>query len=88
MSLNRATPRVPGAEPFQDRDLRRTWKSRAGDAGIPRDMRDMLQQHFKGDTGSKFYDRYDYAKEKHEAMSAWESWLDSNVTRMLQQDNS
>lgn len=87
-SLNRATQRVPGAEPFQARDLRRTWKSRAGDAGIPRDMRDRIQQHFKGDTGSKFYDRYDYAKEKREAMDSWESWLDSNVTDNLHSDDS
>jgi len=87
-TLNRATQRVPGAEPFQARDLRRTWKSRAGDAGIPRDMRDMIQQHFKGDTGSKFYDRYDYAKEKREAMDSWQAWLDSNVTNNLHSDDS
>lgn len=87
-SLNRATQRVPGAEEFQARDLRRTWKSRAGDAGIPRDMRDRIQQHFKGDTGSKFYDRYDYAKEKREAMDSWQAWLTSNVTGSLHSDNS
>lgn len=88
MTLNRATHRVPGAEQFQARDLRRTWKSRAGDAGIPRDMRDRIQQHFKGDTGSKFYDRYDYAKEKREAMDAWQAWLNSNVTDNLHSDDS
>lgn len=87
-SLNRATQRVPGAEEFQARDLRRTWKSRAGDAGIPRDMRDRIQQHFKGDTGSKFYDRYDYAKEKREAMDSWQAWLSSNVTDNLQSEDS
>lgn len=87
-SLNRVTKRIPGAEEFQARDLRRTWKSRAGDAGIPRDMRDRIQQHFKGDTGSKFYDRYDYAKEKREAMDSWQAWLDSNVTGSLHSDNS
>lgn len=87
-TLNRATQRVPGAEKFQARDLRRTWKSRAGDAGIPRDMRDRIQQHFRGDTGSKFYDRYDYAKEKREAMDSWQKWLDSNLNDHLHSDES
>ena len=43
-------------EPFQTRDLRRTWKSRAHDAGVDRFTRDLIQQHAKNDTGSKHYD--------------------------------
>lgn len=75
-TVDRQVESITGITSFQARDLRRTWKSRAGDAGIPRDMRDMIQQHFHGDTGTKFYDRYDYLKEKREAMKKWEEWLD------------
>lgn len=75
-TVDRQVESITGIAPFQARDLRRTWKSRAGDAGIPRDMRDMIQQHFHGDTGTKFYDRYDYLKEKRESMKKWEEWLD------------
>lgn len=75
-TVDRHVESITGITPLQARDLRRTWKSRAGDAGIPRDMRDMIQQHFHGDTGTKFYDRYDYLKEKREAMKKWEEWLD------------
>lgn len=64
---------------FQTRDLRRTWKSRTGEIGISRDMRDMIQQHDKGDTGSVHYDRADYLPQMREAMAKWEAWLSANV---------
>lgn len=64
-----------GVEFFTTRDLRRTWKSRAGDAGVDRFTRDLIQQHAKGDTGSKHYDRYEYLAEKRAAMAKWEAWL-------------
>lgn len=62
-------------EPFQPRDLRRTWKSRTGDAGIERFYRDLIQQHAKGDTGSKFYDRATYMPQLRAAMTTWNDWL-------------
>lgn len=71
--------KVDGCKPFQARDLRRTWKSRAGDAGVDRFMRDLIQQHAKGDTGSKFYDRQDYLPKMREAMATWADWVDANV---------
>lgn len=61
--------------PFQTRDLRRTWKSRAGEIGIGRDMRDLIQQHAKNDTGSVHYDRADYLPQMRDAMGKWEAWL-------------
>lgn len=63
-------------EPFQTRDLRRTWKSRAHDAGIDRFTRDLIQQHAKSDTGSKHYDMAEYLPQKREAMEKWAAWLD------------
>lgn len=61
--------------PFQPRDLRRTWKSRAHDAGVDRFTRDLIQQHAKQDTGSKNYDRADYSGQMREAMKKWDRWL-------------
>lgn len=63
-------------EPFQTRDLRRTWKSRTGEIGISRETRDLIQQHAKSDTGSKHYDIADYLPQMREAMDAWAKWLD------------
>lgn len=77
-SLGRAVARWCAAneiEPFQPRDLRRTWKSRTGDAGIDRFYRDLIQQHAKGDTGSKFYDRAKYMPQLRDAMKTWNDWL-------------
>lgn len=64
---------------FTPRDIRRTWKSRAGDAGVDRFTRDLIQQHAKGDTGSKHYDRYEYLTEKRAAMAKWEAWLAATI---------
>lgn len=64
---------------FQPRDLRRTWKSRAGDAGIDRFTRDLIQQHARGDTGSIHYDRFDYMPKMREAMTKWGNWLSTAV---------
>ena len=64
-----------GFTPFQPRDLRRTWKSRTGDAGIGRFERDLIQQHARGDTGSIHYDRFDYLPQMRTAMDTWNDWL-------------
>lgn len=87
-SLNKAMRRwtnTSKAEPFQGRDMRRTWKSRTADAGVDRFMRDLIQQHAKGDTGSKHYDRADYLPQMREAMAKWEAWLNSNVLKQIPQ---
>jgi integrase len=72
--------RFRGEQPIPDfspRDLRRTWKTLAGDAGIPKDMRDRLQNHSrKADVSSRHYDRYDYLPERRAAMTRWAAYLD------------
>lgn len=67
-----------GIEHFQPKDLRRTWKTRAGEAGVSRYIRDLVQQHGRGDVASIHYDRHDYIKEMREGMAIWDAWL-SNV---------
>ena len=62
-------------EHFTTRDIRRTWKSRAHDAGIDRYTRDLIQQHAKSDTGSVHYDWANYLPQMTEAMGKWNDWL-------------
>ncbi|WP_443698631.1 tyrosine-type recombinase/integrase [Pseudomonas sp.] len=64
-------------ENFQSRDLRRTWKSRTHDAGVDRPTRDLIQQHGRGDTSSKHYDRADYLPQERVAMELWSDWMDA-----------
>lgn len=68
--------------PFQPRDLRRTWKSRAADAGLDRFTRDLIQQHARADTGSRVYDHADYIPMMRDAMKKWGEWFDTNVVRV------
>jgi integrase len=66
----------PGFQPFTARDLRRTFKTLAGDAGISKEIRDKLQNHTKGDISSRHYDRYSYLPEMRAAMETWAAYLD------------
>lgn len=75
-----------GVAYFQPRDLRRTWKSRAHDAGVDRYTRDLIQQHAKSDTGSKNYDRADYYPQMRKAMDDWSDWLTKAITPEEQPD--
>jgi hypothetical protein len=76
----------PGFAPFTARDLRRTWKTLAGDAGIPKEMRDRLQNHAqRGDVSSRHYDRYDYLPERRAAMAKWAAYLDLVIAGKVDQ---
>jgi integrase len=68
-----AHPEIPH---FVPKDLRRTWKTLAGDAGVSKEMRDMLQNHRKSDVSSRHYDRYDGLAEKRAAIAKWAAYLD------------
>jgi integrase len=54
-----------------NRDLRRTWKTLAGKAGISKEIRDRLQNHTLQDVSSKSYDRWNYMPEKRSGMERW-----------------
>ncbi len=60
---------------FTARDLRRTVKTLMGKIGIGKDIRDRLQNHAMTDVSSKHYDRYDYLKEKTNALNVWTQFL-------------
>lgn len=65
-----------GVGDFSVRDLRRTWKTLAGEAGLPKEDRDRLQNHGRWDVSTKHYDRWQYMPEKRAAMAQWSAWLD------------
>jgi integrase len=59
-----------------NRDLRRTWKTLAGKAGLSKDIRDRIQNHVLYDVSSKNYDRWSYMPEKRAAMKTWNAFVD------------
>jgi integrase len=66
----------PGFAKFTPRDLRRTWKTLAGAAGLSKDIRDRLQNHAKSDVSSRHYDRYEYMAEKRAAVETWAAYVE------------
>lgn len=77
-SLQHATNKVTELK-FTPRDLRRTVKTRMGEIGIEKSIRDRLQNHALTDVSSKHYDRYDYLPEKREALLKWEDKLRETI---------
>ena len=61
---------------FIARDIRRTFKTLAGKAGISKEIRDRLQNHALKDVSTKHYDRYDYLTEKQQGMKVWNDFLE------------
>lgn len=65
-----------GVIPFAtNRDLRRTWKTLAGKAGVPKEIRDRIQNHALQDVSSKNYDRWNYMPEKRAGMKRWDKFV-------------
>jgi integrase len=58
-----------------NRDLRRTWKTLAGKAGVPKEIRDRIQNHALQDVSSKNYDRWTYMPEKRAGMKQWDKFV-------------
>lgn len=56
---------------FKAKDLRRTVKTRMGELGIEKSIRDRIQNHALTDVSSKHYDRWDYMTEKKVALELW-----------------
>jgi len=65
---------------FTPRDLRTTFKTLAGKAGIDKKIRDRLQNHALTDVSSKHYDRYDYLPEKRQAVATWNNYLERIIS--------
>lgn len=80
--VNRALRRwqvVAGAEPFQARDLRRTFTTLAADAGISREARNLIQGHAAG-LDRRHYDRSEGLAVTRPAILVWGRQL----SRMIQ----
>lgn len=73
--------KAAGVEPFTGRDLRRTWKTLAGEAGLTKVERDLLQNHTEGDVSSRHYDRWSYMPEKRAAVEKWQAWVEKKDPR-------
>jgi len=58
-----------------NRDLRRTFKTLAGKAGVPKEIRDRLQNHALQDVSSKHYGRWNYMVEKRAGMAKWDKFV-------------
>lgn len=58
-----------------NRDMRRTWKTLAGKAGLSKEIRNRIQNHALQDVSSKNYDRYNYMAEKRAAMEQWDRFV-------------
>lgn len=80
-SLNHALRRVAGIDPFDVRSLRRTWKTRTGEAGIGIEIRNLIQNHARTDVSSVHYDRYGYLPEKRASLEQWEEYLKTIVAK-------
>ena len=81
--INQATRRLceqVSIERFTPKDLRTTFKTLSGKAGLTKEIRDRIQNHALTDVSTKHYDRYDYLKEKRHAMLVWNNYL-GNIVR-------
>ena len=64
-----------------NRDLRRTFKTLAGKAGVSKEIRDRLQNHALQDVSSKHYDRWNYMAEKRAGMAKWDKFVRAMLAR-------
>jgi len=67
-----------------NRDLRRTWKTLAGKAGVSKEIRDRLQNHTLQDVSSKSYDRWNYMPEKRAGMAKWNKFVTTLLSKKPQ----
>ena len=77
-SIRRYSQRVP-VEPRTPKDLRTTFKTRGGEVGLSKEIRDRIQNHALNDVASKHYDMWDYVPEKREAMDRWGARLKREI---------
>lgn len=66
-----------------NRDLRRTWKTLAGKAGVSKEIRDRLQNHTLQDVSSKSYDRWNYMPEKRDGMKKWDKFVTALLNKKV-----
>ncbi|MBD8906372.1 tyrosine-type recombinase/integrase [Methylorubrum zatmanii] len=64
-----------------NRDLRRTFKTLAGKAGVSKEIRDRIQNHALQDVSSKNYDRWNYMPEKRAGMKRWDAFVRALIAK-------
>lgn len=64
-----------GFVPWTPKDLRTTFKTRGGEIGLSKEIRDRIQNHAFSDVSSKHYDMWTYLPEKRAALEEWEQKL-------------
>lgn len=69
-----------GISPVEARDLRRSWKTLAGEAGLSLEIRNRIQGHAMQDVGSRHYDRHSYLSEKRAALDQWCAYLSRKLS--------
>ena len=77
----------PGFTKFVPKDIRRTVKSRMGEIGISKEIRDRLHNHALHDVSSKHYDRFDYLQPKKDAIKVWNEWLVNIINGVKPESN-
>lgn len=66
--------------PFRYADLRRTIETTLASLSVSKDVRAQIQSHGLSGLQTRHYDRYDYIKEKRDALLLWERFLASLLT--------
>ena len=69
-----------------NRDLRRTFKTLAGKAGVSKEIRDRLQNHALQDVSSKNYDHWHYMPEKRAGMAKWDKCVRAMLASKRDED--
>jgi integrase len=64
-----------------NRDLRRTWKTLAGQAGLSKEIRNRIQNHALQDVSSNSYDRRTYMREKRSGMTKWDKFARAMLSK-------
>ncbi len=76
--LKRRLDEASGVKAWKLRDIRRTFRSNMSKLGVSRDICEVLLNHISGANKTELdeiYDRYDFLKEKREALAKWENRL-------------
>ena len=68
-----------------NRDLRRTWKTLAGKAGLSKEIRDRIQNHALLDVNSKSDDRSNHMPEKRAAIARWDKFVRAVLSKKAAQ---
>ena len=82
--LKRELAKKAGVMNWQVRDIRRTFRSNMAKLGVSREICEILLNHVTGagkNDLDEIYNRYDYIKEKRDALALWEARLTTLIAQ-------